>query len=187
VKHTIDLDWLFRVRVVVARCGEMDANKWWNTSGQLGPLGAKVLRRGFPRTHYFAQARSVFAVAEDRCAQVYNPPNSATLWRLTDGIEDSFDAMWEQWFDRAADWVQFFQVVAEITNFDVPALLQQFKLATSADVAEASALKRSMEGPAVQSPAPFSSDQPGATLLAVGFAKGAKGELCVPYAKLDGA
>jgi hypothetical protein len=52
----IDLDWLLRVRVVVARCGEMDALRWWNTAGQLGPYGAKVLGRGFPRTHYFAQA-----------------------------------------------------------------------------------------------------------------------------------
>jgi hypothetical protein len=32
-----DLDWLLRVRVVVARCGEMDAQRWWNTEGQLGP------------------------------------------------------------------------------------------------------------------------------------------------------
>lgn len=129
----------------------------------------------------------MFAVAEDRCAQVYDPPNGANLWRLTDGIEDSFDAMWEQWIDRAEDWAQFFLSVAEIKNFDVPALLQQFELATSAAVAEASALRRSAEGKAVQSPRPFSSDQPGATLLALGFAKGAIGDLCVPYAKLDGA
>jgi hypothetical protein len=42
VEREIDLDWLLRVRLV-ARCGEMDAPKWWNTNGQLGPYGAKVL------------------------------------------------------------------------------------------------------------------------------------------------
>ena len=55
----MDLGWLLRLRLIVARCGEMDAQCWWNTEGQLGPYGAKVLKRGFPRTHHFAQARSV--------------------------------------------------------------------------------------------------------------------------------
>jgi hypothetical protein len=53
----------------VARMGEMDRAQWWNTKGQLGPLGAMALSRGLPRTHYFAQARSVFAVAAHRCDQ----------------------------------------------------------------------------------------------------------------------
>jgi hypothetical protein len=187
VQHKIDLDWLLRVRVVIARCGEMDANKWWNTNGQLGPLGAKVLRRGFPRTHHFAQARSVFAVAEHRCAQVFNPPNCATHWRLTDGIEDAFDEKWESWVDHAKDWAPFFEAVADVKTFDVPTLLEQFKLVTNADVAEAQSFRRSAEGKAVQSQGVFSADEHSATLLALGFAKGAKGELCVPYARLDGA
>jgi len=167
VKHKIDLDWLFRVRVVIARCGEMDANKWWNTNGQLGPLGAKVLRRGFPRTHYFAQARSVFAVAEGRCAQVFNPPNCATLWHLTDGIEDEFDAKWESWIDHAKDWAPFFEAGAKLQSFDVAAVLEQFKLMTSADISEAGALKRSAEGKAVQTPHVFASDQQSVMLLAL--------------------
>ncbi|MGE4057006.1 MAG: BrxE family protein [Vicinamibacterales bacterium] len=50
------------MRLTVARFGEMNLAKWWNTKGQLGPLGTAALRRGFPRTHRFAQARSVFAV-----------------------------------------------------------------------------------------------------------------------------
>jgi hypothetical protein len=187
VNHKIDLDWLMRVRVVIARCGEMDANKWWNTNGQLGPLGAKVLRRGFPRTHYFAQARSVFAVATHRCAQVFDPPNSATLWRLTDAIEDEFDAKWEGWIDQDTKWAPFFEAVADIKSFEIPALLEQFKFVTGADVAEAQTLKRSAEGKAVQIPRVFSAQQHDVTLLALGFGKGTKGELSVPYARLDGA
>ena len=60
---SIELDCLLKVRVVVARFGEMDGAKWWNTKGQLGRLGAAALRRGFPRTHRFAQARAVLSVA----------------------------------------------------------------------------------------------------------------------------
>ncbi len=54
----IDLDRLLKLRLVVARFGEMDLAKWWNTKGQLGRLGAAALRRGFPRTHHFAQHRA---------------------------------------------------------------------------------------------------------------------------------
>ena len=69
---TLDLDLLLKLRVLVARFGEMDLAKWWNTKGQLGKVGALALRRGFPRTHRFAQARSVFAVAAHRCAEVFD-------------------------------------------------------------------------------------------------------------------
>jgi len=42
----VDLDRLLKLRLVVARFGEMDIAKWWNTGGQLGPVGAIALRRG---------------------------------------------------------------------------------------------------------------------------------------------
>src|SRR5271170_4172154 len=79
---SIDLDRLLKLRLVVARFGEMDIGKWWNTKGQLGRLGTAATRRGFPRTHYFAQARSVFAVAAHRCREVFDPPQCVTLWHL---------------------------------------------------------------------------------------------------------
>jgi hypothetical protein len=48
----LDLEWLLKVRTVVARIGEMDLARWWNSNGQLGPQGASVLRRGLPwRAH----------------------------------------------------------------------------------------------------------------------------------------
>ena len=68
---TPDLDRLLKLRLIVGRFGEMDNAKWWNTKGQLGRLGTAALRRGFPRTHFFAQARSVFAVAAHRCSEVF--------------------------------------------------------------------------------------------------------------------
>src|SRR6202012_5254639 len=74
----IDFDRLLKLRLVVARVGEMDLARWWNTRGQLSRLGTAAVRRGFPRTHYFAQARSIFAVAGYRCREVFDPPQSVT-------------------------------------------------------------------------------------------------------------
>lgn len=56
---SIDLERLLKLRLAVARFGEMDLSGWWNTKGQLGRLGAAILKRGFPRTYRFAQARAV--------------------------------------------------------------------------------------------------------------------------------
>jgi hypothetical protein len=75
----LDLDRLLKLRLVVARFGEMDLAKWWNTKGQLGRLGVAALRRGLPRTHRFAHARSVFAVAAHRCSEVFEPPGCVTI------------------------------------------------------------------------------------------------------------
>src|ERR1035437_5067895 len=106
---TVDLDRLLKLRLLVARFGEMGLARWWNTKGQLGGLGAATIRRGFPRTYRFAQARSVFAVAAHRCAEVFDPPNSVTLWRLPEAIEAEFEARWEHWLDHGAEWEAFFQ------------------------------------------------------------------------------
>src|SRR3954453_10781869 len=108
-RATLDFDGLLKFRLIVARFGEMDLAKWWNPRGQLGRLGAAALRRGFPRTHYFAQARSVFAVAAQRCQEVFDPPDGVTLWRLPAATEDGFDAQWERWLDRANEWQPMFQ------------------------------------------------------------------------------
>jgi len=101
---SVNLDLLLKLRLIVARYGEMDVARWWNTRGQLGPLGAKALQRGFPRTHYFAQARSVFAVAAHRCSEIFDRPGMATLWRLPEVLEEEFDARWEHWLDHAEEW-----------------------------------------------------------------------------------
>ena len=130
----LDLEWLLKIRTVVARIGEMDLARWWNSNGQLGPQGASVLRRGFPRTHYFAQTRSVWMVAAARCAQIFDPPGSVTLWRLTDTIEERLEVLWESWLDNAGSWRPFFERVAGLKSTDVPLSLQEFGLVTDEDV-----------------------------------------------------
>lgn len=176
-----DLDRLLKARLVVARFGEMDIAKWWNTKGQLGSLGAAALRRGFPRTHYFAQARSVFAVAAHRCREMFDPPGSVTLWRLPEGIEEEFDARWERWLDTAAEWTPFFQRLETLEGTDLLGTLRSFEVTSARDDVAFSKLRRSAEGRAVQLPGVFSGSDDEIALLALGFARGEPGALAVPY------
>ena len=79
----IDLNRLLKLRLVVARHGEMDRAGWWNTNGMLGRYGAIALSRGLPRTHRFAQARVVFNVAQ------VSLPGALRCSRLGDPLEAS--------------------------------------------------------------------------------------------------
>lgn len=181
--HAIDFDRLLKLRLVIARFGEMDLAKWWNTKGQLGHLGAAALRRGFPRTHHFAQARSVFAVAAHRCAEVFEPPGCVTLWRLPEAIEEEFDTRWEHWLDRSAEWQPFFQKLETLRGTDLVAALRAFEVVSDRDAEGLSRLRRSAEGRAVPLPGVFSPTDTDVTLLALGFARAEMGALAVPYAR----
>jgi hypothetical protein len=183
VKLTIDLDRLLKLRLFVGRFGEMDIAKWWNTKGQLGRLGTAALRRGFPRTHYFAQARSVFAVAAHRCSEVFDPPGCVTLWRLPERIEEEFDARWEHWLDDAGEWAPFFQRLETLQGSDLITVLRSFDVIGERDAESFSKLRRSAEGRAVPLPNIFSETEEDITLLALGFARGEPGALAVPYAR----
>jgi hypothetical protein len=183
----IDFDRLLKLRLVVARVGETDLAKWWNTRGQLGRLGSATVRRGFPRTHYFAQARSVFAVAGSRCREVFDPPQSVTLWQLPQLVEEEFEAHWERWLDHADDWKPFFLELEALKEVELKTVLQAFGLITDEDSEPFSRLRRSAEGRAVPLPAPFAATNKDIASLALGFARGEPGALAVPYARLDNA
>ena len=93
--YDIDFDHLLKLRLVVARFGEMDMMRWWNCQGLLGKHGKMAIARGFPKTHYFVQARIVFTVAKSRCMQLFNPPGCITLWNLPAEIENTFNVIWQ--------------------------------------------------------------------------------------------
>jgi hypothetical protein len=179
----IDFERLLKLRLLVARFGEMDNAKWWNTKSQLGRLGTLALRRGFPRTHRFAQARAVFAVAARRCSEVFDPPDGVTLWRLPEAIEQEFEAQWEQWLDHAGDWGPFFQQLESVTMaVDLVATLRAFAVVGDANVAAYSRLRRAAEGRTVPISNPFTASNDAIALLALGFARGEEAALAVPYA-----
>jgi hypothetical protein len=178
----LDFDCLLKLRLVVARYGEMDLAKWWNTRGQLGRLGTAATRRGFPRTHYFARARSVFAVAASRCREVFDPPHSVTLWQLSETVEEEFEAHWERWLDNADAWKPFFAGLETLEGGDLKTILQSLRLITDGEAESFPRLRRSAEGRAVPLPVPFSGTDQDVASLALGFARGEPGSLAVPYA-----
>ncbi len=179
---SIDFDRLMKLRLVVARYGEMDMARWWNTQGQLGKYGASSLRRGFPRTHHFAQARSVFAVAANRCMQLFDPPRCVTLWRLPEPIEEEFEVRWEHWLDHADDWKPFFDRLAVFDAKDLVAALNDFVSMSAVESDRYSRLRRSAEGRAVPLPEVFAGTNEDVALLALGFDRGETGAPSVPYA-----
>lgn len=182
----IDFEKLLKIRIVVGRFGEIDVARWWNSNGQLGPVGAAALRRGFPRTYHFAQARSVFAIAANRCDEQLGRQEFVTLWRLPETIEEEFDSRWEGWLDRAADWGPFFDRAEDIAGGDLVEQLTSLQLVSEADLAAYSRLGSSEEGRSVVLPDAFVGTDADIALLALGFAHGAPGTLVVPCARRAG-
>lgn len=187
---SVDLDRLLKLRLVVARFGEMDCARWWNTGDQarktalLGRAGGLLMSRGFPKTHRFVQARVVFSVARARSAEVFDPPGCMTLWNLPAEIEDQFDAQWATWLEARDEWADVFERL-EPAPADLLAALKGFGLLEPRHEEAVSKLRRSAEGKAVPlSGVPTLSDDT-LTLLAAGFARGEPGKPAIPYARLD--
>jgi hypothetical protein len=183
--HSIDLERLLKLRLVVARVGEKDNARWWNTDRMLGPLGASVLRRGFPRTHHFAQARAVFTVVANRCCETYDPPGAVSLWKLPAAVEDQFLARWHDWHDEAEHWGPFFGELEGVRGTDLLRALRHFQLISPTEEEQAGKLRRSAENRAVLVPAGRQVDDRLLTLLAAGFHRGEPGSLAVPYARVE--
>lgn len=187
---SIDFDRLLRLRLVVARYGEMDAARWWNTgdaarrTALLGRAGSVLMSRGFPRTHRFAQARLVFEVARVRCAEVFDPPGCITLWNLPPAIEDRFDARWAQWLEDREAWAEFFASI-EAPPTDLLYALNKLDLASDGDLDAVSKLRRSAEGRAVPLPGVHTVTDALINQLAAGFSRGEPGKLAVPYARTE--
>lgn len=188
--NPIDLDRLLKLRLLVGRFGEMDAARWWNTGDQargtalLGRAGGVLMSRGFARTHRFAQARVVFAVARARCSEVFDPPGCVTLWSLPAPVEDQFDARWASWLEQRDAWIDFFRAIESVPT-DLHAAMRSHGLLTEAQAEAASRLRRSAEMRSVPLPGFQALSDDMLTLLAAGFSRGEPGKLAVPYARVE--
>lgn len=120
-----DLTRLLRLRLAVARFGEMDRAKWWNTKGLLAGLGEMALSRGFPKSHPLARARAVFSVAAHRCHEVFDPPQGITLWKLPPEVEDRFEGAWAEWLDNISPWADFLTKVDDQKHADLLEVLER--------------------------------------------------------------
>ena len=181
----IDFNRLLKLRLVVARHGEMDAAKWWNTQGILGRRGAVVLGRGFPSTHYFVQARIAFEVAKSRCHELFDPPGCMTLWNLPAEVEEQFQDNWQRWLDESDEWIAVFQRIETQTGADLLKSLGELDLVSKPQLDIVAKLRRSAENRAVPISGVFQPNNDIITLLAAGFARGEPGNPAIPYARLE--
>jgi hypothetical protein len=186
---SLQTEHLFKCRVVIARLGEMDKGGagWWNTAGLLGTLGAAALRRNFPYTHWFAQARAVITVASGRCSEVFPLPKGCiSLWNFPPEIETALSEAWPLWLNNEASWRPFFETVAKLSAVNVSHTLRQLELAGPAEVSAVDSLKRSHEGKALLVPTREPLDNIAVTQLASGFSHAEPGKLTVPYMRFAG-
>lgn len=181
----IDLARLFKLRLIVARHGEMDVARWWNTNGILARRGSQVLKRGFPATLSFAQARIAFAVARSRCQELFNPPGCMTLWSLPADVEDQFEERWQDWLDEGDQWQPVFEKLSDTESGDLLRMLEAFGLTDGNHLEAVAKLRRSAEGRSVPLSGTYRPDNDVITLLAAGFARGEPGSPAIPYARLD--
>jgi hypothetical protein len=183
----LDLERLLALRLTVARYGEMDVARWWNTTHLLGPKGAAAVARGMPKTHSFARARAVFTVARERCREIYTPQGGVTLWDLPPQVEWAFEERWSHWLDHPEPLVKVFSAVASISaKDDLLALLSNIAGCTALDLQAAGKLKRASDQRAVPIGSVKAMDDSVVALLAAGFHRGEPGSPAVPFVKLDG-
>lgn len=184
----VDLDLLLRRRLIIARFGEMDLLGWWNTRGLLGRNGSTVLARGFPTTHRFAQARTVFAVARARCREVYALQDAVTLWDLPAEIEDAFEDRWQHWIHDAAALTEVFNAVEALTKTDtILEILVRLSAIPSALLDRLASLRRGADGRSVPITGITAIDDTAVGVLAAAFARGEPGQLAVPVARRGAA
>lgn len=181
---SIDFERLFKLRLVVGRHGEMDGARWWNTQGVLARRGGVVLKRGFPATHRFAQARIVFEVAKSRCRELFEPPGCMTLWSLPAELEDQFQEHWQEWLDQSEKWTSMFDAVAGAPGDDLLASFTELGLLSPEQRDASQKLRRSAENRAVPISGSHVPSDHIITLLAAGFSRGESGAPAIPYARL---
>lgn len=181
----LDFKRLFKLRLIVARHGEMDNARWWNTNKLLGTMGSAALKRGFPLTHHFAQARAVFEVAAARSKEVFSPPpGMVTLWDLSASVEDEFTDQYQAVLDDRDAWTPFFEAVQLISGTDLLSSMERFTLIDGSVTEAIRSLRRSNENRAVALPGEQSLDNNLITMLAAAFALSEPGAPAIPYAKL---
>ena len=63
-----------------------------------------------------------------RCREVFDPPESVTLWQLPEAVEEEFEAHWERWLDQADEWKPFFLELEALKETELKTALQSFDL-----------------------------------------------------------
>jgi len=142
------------------------------------------MSRGFPKTHWFTQARLVFEVARARSAERFpSVPGCITLWNLPAQLEDKFEARWADWLE-SSEWPEFF-INLQQPEGDLLEMLRNLNLLSQDQQNEVGRMRRSAEGRSVPLSGFRKVDDNTITLLAAGYACGEEGTPAIPYARVE--
>lgn len=177
---------LFKCRLIVGRYGEMDIARWWNTSGILSSLGAKVASRGLPRTEFYGRARTLFAVASQRTRQFFSPPESFTLWSLPPAVENALDEAMIRWAHEGRAWPEIEEVLSGLNLGGLEGALQCASVATEQVISLVPKLKVGQEGKSIVLPQTTRITDETVALLAAAFSRSKPESLLLPIVSLKG-
>ena len=163
----------------------MDRSKWWNTKGILSRVGELAISRGFPKSHVFARARAAFAVASSRSEEVFNPPDSYTLWRLPVEIEDQLEDAWAGWLESPDEWKDLLERIDAVGSNDLVSVLATLELVSEQTVSRAKGLRRADDLKSVPLKMDSETVIEAIELLAVAHGSSEPGKLAVPFIRED--
>ncbi len=181
----IDVKKIAALRMTVARHGEMDRSKWWNTKGLLSKVGELAISRGFPKSHVFARSRAAFAVASSRSEEVFNPPDSYTLWRLPVEIEDQLEDAWAGWLESPQEWKELLERIDAEGSNDLVSVLTTLELVSEQTVNRAKGLRRADDLKSVPLKMDGETVIEAIELLAIAHDSSEPGKLAVPFIRED--
>jgi hypothetical protein len=178
------LELLLKLRTVVTRLGEGDRWGWWATQGLLGPTGEIAFKRGFPRTHFFAQAKAAITMARQRCQESFaHSETDLTLFHLPGPWEDAFENRWSHWVQHGSVWDPFFRQVQGLGKVSVAEALTSLKLATADQAKSLAGPTAEKDQASLRLPKAFNGKKESLLQLALGFAACGDKSLVVPFAE----
>jgi hypothetical protein len=186
VTSGLNLELLFRCRLIVGRYGEMDISRWWNTSGVLSELGSKVAARGLPRTEFYSRARVLFAVASYRTREYFCPPGSFSIWLMPPSVEQALDETMIRWVHEGRSWPEILVLLDSLKKDGLTQTLQNAGVLTDATLNTVSNLKPGPEGKSIRVPDVISLADETVRVLAAAFVHSKSGALLVPMVSVTG-
>ena len=181
----VDVQKIAALRMAVARFGEMDRSKWWNTKGLLSRLGELAVSRGLPKTHVFARSRAAFAVASSRSEEVFNPPDSYTLWHLPAEIEDQLEDAWAGWLEKPEQWQQLLEKIDQESIKGLLPMLTTLELVSQLTAERVGRLRRADDLRSVPVKANGESAGELVEILAAAHNSSEPGKLAVPFVRQE--
>jgi hypothetical protein len=186
VTISLNLDLLFRCRLIVGRYGEMDISRWWNTSGVLSDLGSKVAARGMPRTEFYGRARLLSAVASYRTREYFSPPGSSSLWLMPPSVEQALDEAMIGWAHESRSWPDVLVLLEYLKEKGLSQTLKNAGILTDATLDTVSNLKLGPDGKSVRLSDVISLTDETIRVLAGAFVHSKPGALLVPTVSVTG-